>query len=382
MKRNTRSAKKDEPQNLEVDGPTKGQSAEKVRAAESNVRKVLVRTISGGLFVILFNVVIWAGHFYTILFVFLLQCGCFREMARVGLDTRLESRLPGFYNLMWAWFLVAACFMYGNFFESLTRGSTQIDTSSLPPFLSNIIQYQAMISLIMYGAVFVATVMSLRPPQESYLYQLQRLAFIIVSLMIIFGQMQSTLSIIYKGLFWYFVPAAIVMTNDIMAYFTGVALGRKIYDQPLLVLSPNKTYEGFIGAIIWTSIFAFFFSGHVSQFKWMICPSTSLTLQPHLYVDCIPNKVFNEIPFSSLPRWWPQGLSVRPVQFHMVVIAIYASLVGPFGGFIASAIKRAYDIKDFAAFLPGHGGLMDRNDCQMLTCLFVGVYVSTFIRDL
>jgi predicted CDP-diglyceride synthetase/phosphatidate cytidylyltransferase len=65
------------------DGPTKGQSAEKVKAAESNVRKVLVRTISGGLFVILFNVVIWAGHLYTVFFVFLLQCGCFREMVSV-----------------------------------------------------------------------------------------------------------------------------------------------------------------------------------------------------------------------------------------------------------------------------------------------------------
>jgi len=64
------------------DGPTKAVSAETVKAEEGKVRKVLVRTISGGLFVIVFNVVIWAGHLYTLFFIALLQFGCFREMVR------------------------------------------------------------------------------------------------------------------------------------------------------------------------------------------------------------------------------------------------------------------------------------------------------------
>ena len=33
----------------------------------------------------------------------------------------------------------------------------------------------------------------------------------------------------------------------------------------------------------------------------------------------------------------------------------FASSVAPFGGFFASAIKRAYGIKDFDSFIPGHG---------------------------
>jgi phosphatidate cytidylyltransferase len=288
----------------------------------------------------------------------------------VGLDPRMEQKLPGFYHLLWAWFATSTCYCYGKWLEELTNNPL-VDTSGMPGLLSWFVKYQAMISLVLYGAVFVVTVLLLRPPQETYLYQVQRLTFTIVSLMVIFAQMQGAISIIYKGLFFYFVPAAIVMTNDIMAYFTGVALGRKFFDRPLLTLSPNKTFEGFLGAILWTSMFAFFFSGHVAQFKWMICPSTSLTFEAHQYHECKPHSVFEVLPPSSLPSWWPlnhdggdaqyssSSFSLlskpRSIQFHMVMVSLFASLVGPFGGFIASAVKRAYDIKDFASFLPGHG---------------------------
>jgi phosphatidate cytidylyltransferase len=62
------------------------------------------------------------------------------------------------------------------------------------------------------------------------------------------------------------------------------------------------------------------------------------------------------------------------------VFSIFASVVAPFGGFHASAIKRTYHIKDFDSVIPGHGGVMDRMDCQFITALFTSVYYSTFIR--
>lgn len=45
-------------------------------------------------------------------------------------------------------------------------------------------------------------------------------------------------------------------------------------------------------------------------------------------------------------------------------MAIFASLVAPFGGFFASGFKRAFNIKDFGQSIPGHGGMTDRMDCQ------------------
>ena len=70
------------------------------------------------------------------------------------------------------------------------------------------------------------------------------------------------------------------------------------------------------------------------------------------------------------------------MQRHAVFFALFASLVAPFGGFFASAIKRAFKVKDFDSFIPGHGGVTDRMDCQFIMSLFSYVYYSTFIATL
>ena len=62
-----------------------------------------------------------------------------------------------------------------------------------------------------------------------------------------------------------------------------------------------------------------------------------------------------------------------------MILALFASTVAPFGGFLASAIKRVYGLKDFANFIPGHGGFMDRLDCQFLMALATFVHLRTFV---
>jgi len=57
-------------------------------------------------------------------------------------------------------------------------------------------------------------------------------------------------------------------------------------------------------------------------------------------------------------------ISYAPYQLHILLLAFFASLVAPFGGFFASGFKRAFDIKDFGDSIPGHGGMTDRMDCQ------------------
>jgi CDP-diglyceride synthetase len=54
--------------------------------------------------------------------------------------------------------------------------------------------------------------------------------------------------------------------------------------------------------------------------------------------------------------------------------------VAPFGGFLASIVKRAYGKKDFSNLIAGHGGFIDRLDCQIITAPFVYLYVRRFVQ--
>jgi phosphatidate cytidylyltransferase len=71
---------------------------------------------------------------------------------------------------------------------------------------------------------------------------------------------------------------------------------------------------------------------------------------------------------------------IAPIQIHTLFMACFASLIAPFGGFFASGVKRAFNVKDFGQSIPGHGGLTDRMDCQFLMGLFAYMYYQSFIK--
>ncbi|CAE8636957.1 unnamed protein product [Polarella glacialis] len=71
-------------------------------------------------------------------------------------------------------------------------------------------------------------------------------------------------------------------------------------------------------------------------------------------------------------------VEICSAQVHALSLGLFASFAAPFGGFLSSAIKRAYGIKDFNNLIPGHGGLMDRMDCQFVMFLCTFVHLRTF----
>ena len=113
---------------------------------------------------------------------------------------------------------------------------------------------------------FVFFVVSLQ--KGHYRFQFTQFAWTHMALYLIVVQAHFVMNNIFEGLIWFFLPAALVIVNDIFAYICGVAFGRT----QLIKLSPKKTVEGFVGAWICTVVAAFGLTALLIRYKYFICP--------------------------------------------------------------------------------------------------------------
>ena len=109
----------------------------------------------------------------------------------------------------------------------------------------------------------------------------------------------------------------ITEANDIMQFVWGKIFGK---NKILPNVSPNKTWEGFIGGILSTTLI-----GYLMGF---------LT------------------PLSTL---------------QLIIISFSISILGFMGDSILSAVKRDFGVKDMGNTIPGHGGVLDRVDSLSTT---------------
>jgi phosphatidate cytidylyltransferase len=180
---------------------------------------------------------------------------------------------------------------------------------------------------------------------------------------------------------WFFLPVCLVITNDIFAYLCGITFGRT----QLIKVSPKKTVEGFVGAWACTLVIGSIIVNLLMRFEYMICPVTDLSANAFSGMTCIPNLVFTPHvypippPFEKLSK--SGTFTIAPVQFHIIAMATFASLIAPFGGFFASGLKRTFKLKDFGDTIPGHGGVTDRMDCQFVMGFFSYMYYQSFIAQ-
>lgn len=133
--------------------------------------------------------------------------------------------------------------------------------------------------------------------------------------------------------FWLLtVPILTCTLTDVAAYFVGRRFGkRKLAPK----VSPKKTVAGFVGGVL---------------------VSAGILLLAAMVLDAY-------------------GI----LQVHIGKLAIYlvlTSLVGQFGDLALSAVKRICGIKDFASWLPGHGGVLDRCDSHLAALPFTYLFVS------
>jgi phosphatidate cytidylyltransferase len=256
-----------------------------------------------GLFMFLYLLfVLWRGHGWVCLNVFLAQVEIFREMVNVRYHNR-EKEVAWFRSVQWAWFCVAVIYFYGGPLIKVITLSNDVDWQYYE-------RQHRQIAFCVYAAVFVATVLVFK--KGEYRYQMNQLAWTLLTIIMVVAQMQSVILNAFRGLIWFVVPTMLVVINDSMAYFAGFSMGKKIIDHekyPFLKLSPNKTWEGFIGGGVATVFVGYYlptlFMGH----EWFVCPPKEIGLLPVEDLRCDIGPEFQlqqyTVPVAGPVRWLP-----------------------------------------------------------------------------
>ena len=164
---------------------------------------------------------------------------------------------------------------------------------------------------------------------KDIVYTLFGMAYIVGFLMffaLLYGTENLAWNLTGKIAIWYIIFSA--WGTDTIAYLVGKNFGKHKFSK----VSPNKTIEGCVGGTVGAVV-----AGMI------------LTVILNLYA----------------------GTTI-PLLYAGIILAVL-SIIGQFGDFAASVVKRSFDVKDFSELFPGHGGMIDRIDSIMFIAPFAYV---------
>ncbi|MCH5324927.1 MAG: phosphatidate cytidylyltransferase [Eubacterium sp.] len=125
-----------------------------------------------------------------------------------------------------------------------------------------------------------------------------------------------------------------VWIGDAGAYFVGTLCGKH---KMCPKISPKKTWEGFVGGLVTSAVFAV-----------IMCFAYELI-----------DSMINNGQHTFTVNW-----------LYLTALAVGISVLGVVGDLTASLVKRECSVKDFGNFLPGHGGILDRFDSVLMAAPF------------
>lgn len=295
----------------------------------------------------------------------LMQLGMYKETTGIIEDHNTKNNIESKKNFdleihieKWWWF---ATVFFATSGRSLVQELRKTVTSK------SILGANA-VNLITFGMVAFGLVMSVvgmashsnanADKIRSYLGEVAANHFALIFLI---GQSSFWIKIVQSfGIGWLLYPALLVIVNDTMAYVFGVLFGKH---KLLPRLSPKKTVEGFVGAAVSTIGIS------IPLLKFFIS-----FISKRNNADGGLSICFDK--FSSVLTLDASDGSATNLTKLAITMALYTSLISPFGGFLASAVKRAHGAKDFGSLIPGHGGVVDRMDCQIVTAPFIYLYLK------
>ena len=135
---------------------------------------------------------------------------------------------------------------------------------------------------------------------------------------------------------WVFLALFTTFAADTAAFFAGRAFGRHLLAPRI---SPGKTWEGAIAGVFGAILVSLFFT------------------LPELFA------VSNPLHLQELACW------------QAILLGLLVSIFGHLGDLVESLFKRNMGVKDSSQLIPGHGGVLDRMDSVVFTCIVVYYYV-------
>ena len=259
--------------------------------AQATIRNLNTRTHSWWVMAGIFCITLWIGPILSIVLFALISFMALREFVTLTPTHRADHR-----SLFWAFFII----------------------TPIQYFLIGI-QWYGLFSIFIpvYAFVFLPVRRVLSGDTTDFLASVARLQWGLLVCVYFISHMPMIQHLPIpgyegkEGLLLFFL-VSIIQASDVFQYIWGKLLGKR----PIAPsLSPNKTWEGFLGGI-----------------------STTVLLGIGLSFA---------VPFNL----WQSAL-----------MALLLCLAGFAGGLVMSAIKRDLGIKDWGHSIPGHGGFKDRID--------------------
>ena len=360
--------------------PTNDKSTEQtkeqlvVNEKEKKKQAFVTRTIWTFVMIGRFFAILASGHLALIIMVSVFQMLTFKEVIALTSEPARDKKIP--WNRSLNWYFLGTTWYYLDFPALFDFFQESVYSSK---FLTLLVKNHKFISYSLYIAGFVFFVWTLK--KGYYRFQFAQLCVTHMTLLLVVFQAHLIIDNILQGIIWFFLPATLVIVNDIFAYLCGITFGRT----QLIEISPKKTVEGFVGAWICTGIAGVIASHILSKSDYMICPAENLSTHLYNFPHCDLNPIYipqvYQLPANIVELTGYELITFKPFYFHAAILATFASLIAPFGGFFASGLKRAFGIKDFGDTIPGHGGITDRFDCQFLMGSFTYLYYHTFVSN-
>ncbi|GIX42661.1 MAG: CDP-diglyceride synthetase [Leptospiraceae bacterium] len=290
------------------------------------LKRIIAGFTIGGIVIVLLNTLHFIYGLHALLFITIIAVLGLEEYYRLtdkGVDGR-PIRILGF--------TFGFLFLLSYYTEFLYESRNILSLNEV--ILNFIITYQEIknpvIPILVLFVIFTKAYSMMFRPLDGNAYNVMStitgVLYIALPLAIILPML-----VLPEGIFIFVYTALATIMTDVGAYFAGRWFGKH---NAGLKVSPKKTWEGYIGGILFANLFNLGFI-----YAWL-----------YFHPDLLQ-----------------QSKVIMPSYIESIILTLIFSFISIIGDLVESALKRDAKTKDSSTIIPGHGGVLDLVDAMLFT---------------